>query len=167
MNCTSGVKFPSTVTPLSSIFTNSHLSFTSLMFPFLLPRPVLMRQVSLCAPDMLHPFFFFFFLNGLILNITCVTPETLVHKTKLKRVLPGGELQFAVLDKVPRALCVHPAVMGNMISTGLELVGTASSPRLNERLARAVKRTVELANSQDITPRERLHVTAMELFAQG
>lgn len=57
--------------------------------------------------------------------------------------------------------------MGNVISTGLELVGTASSPRLNQRLADAVKRTVELAQSQDITPRERLHVTAMELFSQG
>lgn len=58
-------------------------------------------------------------------------------------------------------------IMGHVISTGLELVGTASSPRLNERLASAVRRTVELAKSQDITPRERLHVKAMELFSQG
>lgn len=57
--------------------------------------------------------------------------------------------------------------MGNVISTGLELVGTGSSPRLDQRLAGAVKRTVELAGSQDITPRERLHVKAMELFSQG
>uniref|UniRef100_A0A671YXS4 Tetratricopeptide repeat protein 38 n=1 Tax=Sparus aurata TaxID=8175 RepID=A0A671YXS4_SPAAU len=58
-------------------------------------------------------------------------------------------------------------VMGHVISTGLELVGTASSPRLNERLASAVRRTVELANSQNITPRERLHVRAMEHFSRG
>uniref|UniRef100_A0A667ZGN1 Tetratricopeptide repeat protein 38 n=1 Tax=Myripristis murdjan TaxID=586833 RepID=A0A667ZGN1_9TELE len=58
-------------------------------------------------------------------------------------------------------------VMGHVISTGLELVGTGSSIRLNERLASAVKRTVELASIQDITPRERLHVTAMELFSRG
>lgn len=58
-------------------------------------------------------------------------------------------------------------VMGNVVSTGLQLVGTASSPRLDQRLASAIKRTVELANSQDITPRERLHVKAMELFSQG
>ncbi|KAM8751707.1 tetratricopeptide repeat protein 38 [Acanthopagrus schlegelii] len=58
-------------------------------------------------------------------------------------------------------------VMGHVISTGLELVGTASSPRLNERLASAVRRTVELANSQNITPRERLHVRAMEHFSHG
>lgn len=57
--------------------------------------------------------------------------------------------------------------MGNVVSTGLQLVGTASSPRLDQRLASAIKRTVELANSQDITPRERLHVKAMELFSQG
>ncbi|XP_020796842.1 tetratricopeptide repeat protein 38 [Boleophthalmus pectinirostris] len=58
-------------------------------------------------------------------------------------------------------------VMGHVISTGLELVGTTTSPRLNERLSSAVKRTVELANSQDISPRERLHVKAMQLFSQG
>lgn len=58
-------------------------------------------------------------------------------------------------------------VMGHVISTGLELVSTATSTRLNERLASAVKRTVELANSQDIYPRERLHVKAMELFSHG
>ncbi|CAB1313574.1 unnamed protein product, partial [Coregonus sp. 'balchen'] len=49
-------------------------------------------------------------------------------------------------------------VMGHVISTGLELVGTGSSVRLNERLASAVKRTVELSQiQQDITTRERLH----------
>lgn len=58
-------------------------------------------------------------------------------------------------------------VMGHVMSTGLELVGTASSPRLNERLASAVRRTVELAKSQEITSRERLHVKAIELFSQG
>uniref|UniRef100_A0A672ZXM9 Tetratricopeptide repeat protein 38 n=1 Tax=Sphaeramia orbicularis TaxID=375764 RepID=A0A672ZXM9_9TELE len=58
-------------------------------------------------------------------------------------------------------------VMGHVISTGLELVGTTSSTRVNERLASAVRRTVALANSQDITPREKLHVKAMELFSHG
>ncbi|KAM7414183.1 hypothetical protein PAMA_019142 [Pampus argenteus] len=58
-------------------------------------------------------------------------------------------------------------VMGHVIATGLELVGTASSTRLNERLASDVRKAVELANSQDITPRERLHVKAMELFSRG
>ncbi|XP_037306443.1 tetratricopeptide repeat protein 38 [Pungitius pungitius] len=58
-------------------------------------------------------------------------------------------------------------VMGHVISTGLELVSTASSTRLNQRLAGAVRRTVELANSQALSPRERLHVTAMEHFSHG
>ncbi|KAK2841986.1 hypothetical protein Q5P01_012186 [Channa striata] len=58
-------------------------------------------------------------------------------------------------------------VMGHVISTGLELVATTSSTRLNERLASAVRRTVELASSQDISPREKLHVRAMELFSHG
>ncbi|XP_072291638.1 tetratricopeptide repeat protein 38 [Eucyclogobius newberryi] len=58
-------------------------------------------------------------------------------------------------------------VMGNVISTGLQLVSTTSSPRLDQCLSSAVKRTVELAQSQDLTPRERLHVKAMQLFSQG
>ncbi|KAJ0029751.1 hypothetical protein NQD34_004748 [Periophthalmus magnuspinnatus] len=58
-------------------------------------------------------------------------------------------------------------VMGHVISTGLELIGTTTSPRLSERLSGAVKKTVELANGQDLTPRERLHVRAMQLFSQG
>ncbi|XP_074487904.1 tetratricopeptide repeat protein 38 isoform X1 [Sebastes fasciatus] len=58
-------------------------------------------------------------------------------------------------------------VMGHVISTGLDLMSTSSSTRLDERLASAVRRTVELANSQDISPRERLHVKAMELFSRG
>ncbi|XP_076028080.1 tetratricopeptide repeat protein 38 [Genypterus blacodes] len=58
-------------------------------------------------------------------------------------------------------------VMGHMISTGLELMGAGSSIRLNERLASNVRRTVELASSQDITPREKLHVKAMELTSRG
>ncbi|XP_067090654.1 tetratricopeptide repeat protein 38 isoform X1 [Osmerus mordax] len=58
-------------------------------------------------------------------------------------------------------------VMGHVITTGLELVGTGKSVRLDEGLAAAVRRTVELARSQDVTPRERLHVRAMELFSKG
>lgn len=58
-------------------------------------------------------------------------------------------------------------VMGHVMSTGLELVATSSSPRLNQRLASAVKTTVELAGGQVLTPREKLHVKAMELFSRG
>ncbi|XP_070686372.1 tetratricopeptide repeat protein 38 [Pempheris klunzingeri] len=58
-------------------------------------------------------------------------------------------------------------VMGHVLSTGLELGAMLSSIRLDERLSSAVKRTVELANSQDITPREKLHVKALELFSRG
>lgn len=57
--------------------------------------------------------------------------------------------------------------MGHVISTGLELVGTTTSPRLSERLSSAVRKTVELAQGQELTPRERIHVKAMQLFSQG
>ncbi|XP_059190348.1 tetratricopeptide repeat protein 38 [Centropristis striata] len=58
-------------------------------------------------------------------------------------------------------------VMGHVISTGLDLLSTSMSPRVNERLASAVKRTVELGNSQEISPRERLHVKAVDFIARG
>lgn len=58
-------------------------------------------------------------------------------------------------------------VMGHVIGTGLELVGMGSSVERNERLASAVRRTVELAKTQEITPREKQHVRAMELFSRG
>ncbi|XP_051512750.1 tetratricopeptide repeat protein 38 isoform X1 [Myxocyprinus asiaticus] len=58
-------------------------------------------------------------------------------------------------------------VMGHVISTGLELVGTGSSVLRDERLANAVRMTVELADVQELTPRERRHVKAVELFSRG
>ncbi|XP_066541751.1 tetratricopeptide repeat protein 38 isoform X2 [Hoplias malabaricus] len=57
--------------------------------------------------------------------------------------------------------------MGHVISTGLQLVGTGSSVLRDEELARAVRRTLELAGNQDLTPRERMHVKAVELFSRG
>ncbi|XP_035257368.1 tetratricopeptide repeat protein 38 [Anguilla anguilla] len=58
-------------------------------------------------------------------------------------------------------------VMGHVIGTGLELVGTGSSVRLNGRLAGDVARLAELAAGRDLAPRERLHARAVELFAKG
>ncbi|KAL4612798.1 tetratricopeptide repeat protein 38 isoform X1 [Arapaima gigas] len=58
-------------------------------------------------------------------------------------------------------------VMGHVIGTGLELIGTGSSVLLNQQLASAVKRTVELAQTRDITRREQLHASAIELFSRG
>ncbi|XP_056272929.1 tetratricopeptide repeat protein 38 [Pseudoliparis swirei] len=58
-------------------------------------------------------------------------------------------------------------VMGHVITAGLELMSTASSPRLNESLASSVRRTVELATSQVLSPRERLHVQALEHQSHG
>ena len=53
------------------------------------------------------------------------------------------------------------------MTTGLQLVGTDSSIRLNQRLASAVKTTMELAAAQDITPREKLHAQAVEHLSVG
>lgn len=57
--------------------------------------------------------------------------------------------------------------MGHAIATGLVLVGTGSSVRLDKALALAVKTMVDTAQGQALTPRERLHVSAVESFARG
>ncbi|KAJ8245410.1 hypothetical protein GJAV_G00270440 [Gymnothorax javanicus] len=58
-------------------------------------------------------------------------------------------------------------VMGHVMRTGLELIGTGTSARINQRLAGDVTRLVELAAAQDLSPREKLHVRAVELFSRG
>lgn len=57
--------------------------------------------------------------------------------------------------------------MGHAISNGLVLIGTGSSVRLDRELALAVRHMAELARTQPLTPRERLHVSAVEAFAKG
>lgn len=57
--------------------------------------------------------------------------------------------------------------MGHAIATGLVLVGTGSSVRLDKDLAQAVKTMVDTAQGQALTPREQLHVSAVASFAKG
>ncbi|XP_054998088.1 tetratricopeptide repeat protein 38 isoform X2 [Sorex araneus] len=57
--------------------------------------------------------------------------------------------------------------MGHAIATGLVLIGTGSSVRLDRELALAVQAMVDTARGQALTPRERLHVSAVESFAKG
>uniref|UniRef100_A0A8C9PJ63 Tetratricopeptide repeat protein 38 n=1 Tax=Spermophilus dauricus TaxID=99837 RepID=A0A8C9PJ63_SPEDA len=57
--------------------------------------------------------------------------------------------------------------MGQVISNGLMLIGTGSSVGLNRELDLAVKTMVETSLTQLLTPREQLHVSAVEAFAKG
>ncbi|MBZ3889304.1 Tetratricopeptide repeat protein 38 [Sciurus carolinensis] len=57
--------------------------------------------------------------------------------------------------------------MGHVISNGLVLIGTGSSVRLDKELDLAVKTMVEISKAQPPTPREQLHVSAVEAFAKG
>ncbi|NWU98422.1 TTC38 protein, partial [Upupa epops] len=57
--------------------------------------------------------------------------------------------------------------MGHVIANGLELIGTGSSVRLNKDLDRAMKTMMTLSKSQQLTEREKLHVSALDLFAHG
>ncbi|XP_051016111.1 tetratricopeptide repeat protein 38-like [Acomys russatus] len=57
--------------------------------------------------------------------------------------------------------------MGHAISNGLMLVGTGTSVKLDKDLDQAVKTMVEVSRTQTLTPREQLHVSAVEMFAEG
>ncbi|XP_012881171.1 PREDICTED: tetratricopeptide repeat protein 38-like [Dipodomys ordii] len=57
--------------------------------------------------------------------------------------------------------------MGHVISNGLVLLGTGTSVKLNKELDLAVKKMVEMAKTQPLTPREQLHVAAVETLAKG
>ncbi|ETE59809.1 Tetratricopeptide repeat protein 38, partial [Ophiophagus hannah] len=58
-------------------------------------------------------------------------------------------------------------VMGNVIANGLVLIGTGSSVRLDKKLDDAIKNMVSLSHSQPLSEREKMHVSAVELFARG
>ncbi|NWI14590.1 TTC38 protein, partial [Crypturellus soui] len=57
--------------------------------------------------------------------------------------------------------------MGHVIANGLELIGTGSSVRLNKELDSAMRTMMTLAKSQALTEREKLHVSALDMFAKG
>ncbi|KAM9481306.1 tetratricopeptide repeat protein 38 isoform 2-T2 [Clarias gariepinus] len=58
-------------------------------------------------------------------------------------------------------------VMGHVISTGLQLVGTGSSVLRDQTLASGVRKLLDLARCQELTAREKQHVKAVELFSKG
>ncbi|XP_023650041.1 tetratricopeptide repeat protein 38-like isoform X2 [Paramormyrops kingsleyae] len=67
-----------------------------------------------------------------------------------------------------RLVAADPSfVMGHVVSAGLELIGGSSSVLRNEQLAKTVRRTLELAQQQELTPRERLHIRALEQLSRG
>ncbi|XP_068514522.1 tetratricopeptide repeat protein 38 isoform X2 [Anas acuta] len=57
--------------------------------------------------------------------------------------------------------------MGQVITNGLELIGTGSSVRLNKELDSAMRTMMTLSKSQPLSEREKLHVAALDMFAHG
>ncbi|NWU67965.1 TTC38 protein, partial [Pterocles burchelli] len=57
--------------------------------------------------------------------------------------------------------------MGHVIANGLQLIGTGSSVRLNKELDSAMRTMMTLSKSQPLTEREKLHVSALDMFARG
>lgn len=76
-------------------------------------------------------------------------------------------LSTDIIFYVKFLLLTLSAVMGHVIANGLVLIGTGSSPRLDRKLDGAIKKMVALSQSQPLTEREKLHVSALELFANG
>ncbi|KAM4670878.1 tetratricopeptide repeat protein 38 isoform 2-T2 [Amazona ochrocephala] len=57
--------------------------------------------------------------------------------------------------------------MGHAIANGLELIGGGSSVRLSKELDSAMRTMMMLSKSQPLTEREKLHVSALDMFASG
>uniref|UniRef100_A0A8C3STE2 Tetratricopeptide repeat protein 38 n=1 Tax=Chelydra serpentina TaxID=8475 RepID=A0A8C3STE2_CHESE len=57
--------------------------------------------------------------------------------------------------------------MGHVIANGLVLIGTGTSVRLDKKLDSAMKKMMALSESQPLTEREKLHVSALDMFASG
>ncbi|XP_044535215.1 tetratricopeptide repeat protein 38 [Gracilinanus agilis] len=58
-------------------------------------------------------------------------------------------------------------VMGHVISNGLALIGTGTSVLLNQDLRISMETMMELSRKQNLTDREQLHVSAVDMFAKG
>ncbi|XP_040295099.1 tetratricopeptide repeat protein 38 [Bufo bufo] len=58
-------------------------------------------------------------------------------------------------------------VMGHVISNGLELIGTGRSPIIDQEFEKDLKVMSDLAKTQPLTEREKMHVAALETFAKG
>ncbi|CAN2391358.1 tetratricopeptide repeat [Pristimantis euphronides] len=57
--------------------------------------------------------------------------------------------------------------MGHVISNGLELIGTGRSPLLDKEFQKELNVMSDLAKTQPLTEREKIHVTALQTFAKG
>ncbi|XP_069105797.1 tetratricopeptide repeat protein 38-like [Argopecten irradians] len=58
-------------------------------------------------------------------------------------------------------------VMGHVIKNGLEVLGTGRTIRLDKEFDKEIKDMVSLAEANGITDRERKHVNAVRLWAEG
>ncbi|KAK3087550.1 hypothetical protein FSP39_007448, partial [Pinctada imbricata] len=58
-------------------------------------------------------------------------------------------------------------VMGHVLKNGLEILGTGRTVRLDNELKKDVEQMVQLGTSQSTTDRERKHVNAVKLWADG
>ncbi len=57
--------------------------------------------------------------------------------------------------------------MGHAIVNGLDLMGTARSIHLDPEFKKGIDNMVSMANKQNVTKREKMHVEAVRLFANG
>ncbi|OWF53854.1 Tetratricopeptide repeat protein 38 [Mizuhopecten yessoensis] len=58
-------------------------------------------------------------------------------------------------------------VMGHVIKNGLEVLGTGRTIRLDQELDKDIKKMVSLGKSKSVTDREKKHVNAVRLWAEG
>ncbi|KAL4625090.1 tetratricopeptide repeat protein 38-like isoform X1 [Arapaima gigas] len=95
----------------------------------------------------------------------CRLYDAIITQTMMWR---NDETLGGISGCISRLQAADPAfVMGHVIAVGLELMGSGSSPQRNKRLADMVSKTVKLAETQQLTVREELHVKAVEELSKG
>ena len=57
--------------------------------------------------------------------------------------------------------------MGHVLSIGIDIMGTGRSPRLDPEFQKSIDQLVAMAGTAKISDREKRHVTAVKLCAEG
>ncbi|XP_039396518.1 tetratricopeptide repeat protein 38-like isoform X1 [Mauremys reevesii] len=107
--------------------------------------------------------------TGLVLSTTSNEACKMFDATLTQYVTWTNDKSLGGIEgSLSKLLAADPTfTMGHVIANGLVLIGTGTSVRLDKKLDSAMKKMVALSESQPLTEREKLHVSALDMFASG
>uniref|UniRef100_A0A674KE98 Tetratricopeptide repeat protein 38 n=1 Tax=Terrapene triunguis TaxID=2587831 RepID=A0A674KE98_9SAUR len=106
---------------------------------------------------------------GLVLSTTSNEACKLFDATLTQYVTWTNDKSLGGIEGcLSKLLAADPTfTMGHVIANGLVLIGTGTSVRLDKKLDSAMNKMMALSESQPLTEREKLHVSALDMFASG